>query len=123
MKKYLFLAGIAAFSCCKPKTAMVGNDLKNGCKASAGYLWSNLKKTCVRPFEIGTKLNPTDENSTSAAYLVFEGNSVEIFAAELPEPLVLTENSEKIWSKNGWKLSQENAHFSLEKDGKLIYKI
>ena len=51
---------------------IVGGDRdEHGCIASAGYSWSELLKDCIRPFEKGMRLNPSDENSSLAAYLVF----------------------------------------------------
>jgi hypothetical protein len=65
-------------------TLIVGNDSnEHGCKASAGYIWSVLKKTCVRIFESGSKFEAAGENkdSTMAAYIIINENkdSAEVF--------------------------------------------
>ena len=57
---------------------LVGGDKdENGCIASAGYTWSVLKNDCIRVFEIGYRLNPTEPNVDEAvlsAFVIFNDN-------------------------------------------------
>ncbi|MBL0052793.1 MAG: hypothetical protein IPP29_15420 [Bacteroidetes bacterium] len=54
-------------------TNMVGNDAdEHGCRASAGYVWSNLRQECIRTFEVGASFIAygTNTDSTMASYIV-----------------------------------------------------
>ncbi len=51
---------------------MTGADQdEHGCKASAGYQWSAVKKKCVRLFEAGIRLAPQSAPAGMDAYLLF----------------------------------------------------
>lgn len=86
MKKSLFtlclIASLLAVGCKeKPKTALVGSDRdEHGCIGSAGYLWSQALERCIRPFEDGIKLLPTEkqegQSAVYAAYAVFPADSL-----------------------------------------------
>ena len=129
MKKgLLFLIIIIfAFSCAKQmdhkmeskspilkeeKPPLVGGDLdENGCKASAGYTWSVLRKECIRVFEIGTRLNhyeQSGETATTSAFVIFEannGNKAELFLDTQKESIILERKSEgQPWVKDDWQL-------------------
>ena len=85
--------------------ALVGNDRDNhGCIASAGYQWSELLKDCIRPFEKGTRMKSSDEDQTTAAYMVFSNDStkVELFLPkEKSHPILnrkTTLDGETSWS-------------------------
>lgn len=61
-------------------SAKVGADTdEHGCKASAGYTWSEVRQDCIRVFESGIRMEGTDGKST--AFLVFNDDSskVELF--------------------------------------------
>ena len=117
---------IFAFSCAKQidqkkeskspilkeeKTQLVGGDLdEHGCKASAGYTWSELRKECIRVFEIGTRLNhyeQSGETATTSAFVIFEnnGNKAELFLDTQKESIILERKSEgQPWVKDDWQL-------------------
>ncbi|MCA1919289.1 MAG: hypothetical protein LDL38_07825, partial [Flavobacterium piscis] len=116
MKKiFLFSVIIGlSFSCAKkvaqenntPKEEtkkVVGGDVDtHGCKPSAGYTWSSLKKECVRLFEVGTKLAHADDGKTysTVSYVIFEGNQAELFLDTQKEPILLERKSEgDSWTK------------------------
>lgn len=65
---------------------LVGADVdSHGCKASAGYTWSEVRQNCIRLFEDGVRMNSvTDTAATSSAFIVFSGDStkVEVFLPE-----------------------------------------
>ena len=49
------------------KPQMVGNDAdKHGCRASAGYTWSQLKKECIRIFDLDIKMPATSANTANS---------------------------------------------------------
>lgn len=136
MKKiFLFLIIAGTFSCAKKvsqdkvissepeKEAIVGGDSDaHGCKASAGYTWSTLKKECIRIFE-GTRLNHAEDGKTytTAAYVIFDGNKAELFLDTQKESIILERKSEgDSWKKDDLELIPWKGYV-LKKAGKIIY--
>ena len=108
------------------KTPTVGADSDNhGCKASAGYTWSELKQQCIRVFEEGAKLSPYDSDKTAAefaAYVIFEenGNKAELFLPN-EKPLILERKSEGDQYVNGdWQLVPWKGYV-LKKGKEILY--
>lgn len=142
MKKIFLLALIvvAAYSCKDlssgsdmtiPKDSLgtvVGNDKDDkGCVASAGYTWSELKKSCIRPFEVGIRLNPATEikqgDAVYSAFAVLEenGDRAELFIPDEKLPLMLVRESEgKPYVKDDWKLMTSKG-YQLMKGDSLLY--
>ena len=63
------------------QVVMVGNDRdKHGCKASAGYIWSELKGGCVRIWKVGSKLMYTQANHPNevTTFIVFSTDSTQL---------------------------------------------
>lgn len=136
-KMFLFLIIASTFSCAKKvsqenanvtpketkKEVIVGGDTdSHGCKASAGYTWSTLKKECIRIFE-GTKLSHYDDGKTytSASYVVFDGNKAELFLDTQKESLILERKSEgDSWINGDWQLIPWKGYV-LKKGGKILY--
>ncbi|WP_290970267.1 hypothetical protein [Flavobacterium sp.] len=120
-KMFLFLIMASAISCAKKvsqenvnttpkepkKETIVGGDSdSHGCKASAGYTWSTLKKECVRIFE-GTKLSHSDDGKkyTTVSYVIFDGNKAELFLDTQKESIILERKSEdEPWVNGDWQL-------------------
>lgn len=66
------------------QVVMVGNDRdKHGCKASAGYIWSELKGECVRIWEVGSpieyRLNQQGEVHKSFLIMSADSTQLEFF--------------------------------------------
>ncbi len=126
--RQLFLilsTNIILLSCSTKKNAdiMVGNDKDDhGCIGSAGYQWSQTKKTCIRPFEQGTKLNAVSSSSTLAAYILVKGDVIEVFAAEIKGSLILKKIGTNEWKNKNWEINKINKIYYLDKDGKTLYK-
>lgn len=56
---------------------IVGDDTDDhGCKASAGYTWSEVREDCIRLFESGIRLEAASD-SKSSAYIVFSTDSLQ----------------------------------------------
>lgn len=128
MKKLVFFSAmiVFVFSCAKQmdrnresktkiqeesKPQIIGGDAdEHGCKASAGYTWSVLRKECIRIFEIGTQLNHAtqdDKTYTSSAFVLFEvdGNKAELFLDTEKESIILERKSEgQPWVRDDWQL-------------------
>ena len=139
MKKIFLFSMIIglSFSCAKkvseenktpkqqePKPVAVGGDSDaHGCKASAGYTWSTLKKECLRLFEVGTKLSHAEDGKTysTVAYVIFDGNQAELFLDTQKDPILLERKSEgDSWTKGDYQLIPWKGYV-LKKDGKIIY--
>jgi hypothetical protein len=139
MKKvFLFSIIIAlSFSCAKKvseekktkkeesKSAVVvgGDSDSYGCKASAGYTWSVLKKECIRIFEIGTKLAHAKDGKTytTVSYVIFDGNKAELFLDTQKESIILERKSEgESWIKDDLQLIPWKGYV-LKKGDKIIY--
>ncbi|KAF2334955.1 hypothetical protein [Flavobacterium daemonense] len=108
----------------KPKTeTVVGADADDhGCKASAGYTWSTLKKECIRIFD-GTKLSHYDDGKTytTASYVIFDGNKAELFLDTQKESIILERKSEgDSWKKDDFELIPWKGYV-LKKAGKILY--
>ena len=134
---FLFLIMASAFSCAKKvsqenvnttpkepvKETVVGADAdSHGCKASAGYTWSTLKKECIRIFA-GTKLSHYDDGKTytTASYVIFDGDKAELFLDTQKESIILERNSEgDSWVNGDWQLIPWKGYV-LKKDGKILY--
>ena len=61
---------------------------EHGCVSTAGYKWSQLTKECIRPFEIGYRLNSIEklegDSAVKSAFVVFEesGDKAELYLAD-----------------------------------------
>ncbi|WP_426697834.1 hypothetical protein ACP6EV_08150 [Aeromonas hydrophila] len=100
----LMAASLLLAACSTPEQHLVGSDRdSHGCIGSAGYQWSALTKQCVRLFEQGIRLNPTDAGQTSSASVLFNADQSQ---AELTLPsgeqhLLTRQGAEGNWSWQG----------------------
>ena len=104
----LLAASLLLAACSAPEQPMTGtmpgsDRDSHGCIGSAGYQWSPLTNQCVRLFEQGVRLNPTDTSQTSSAFVLFNADQTQ---AELHLPsgelLALTrQGAEDNWSWQG----------------------
>ena len=142
MKKiFLFIGIISTFYACrdlggssnmaieKDSLGTVAGPDKDdkGCVTSAGYKWSVLKKTCIRPFEVGVRLNPVTEikagDPVISAFVVLEenGDKAELYIPNEKESIMMERKSEKEpYIKNDWKLLTLKG-FTLKKGDSIMY--
>ena len=134
-KTYLWTAMLCtaiAFSACKSNKAgqdtaseakteeavIPGSDKdEHGCVGSAGYVWSEVKKDCIRPFEAGLKISETQkDNATYATYIVFAADSVqaELYTPE-SEGSILLERADNQWKNDTISVSCKNGQCSSSK--------
>ena len=74
----LMAASLLLAACSTPEQHLVGGDRdSHGCIGSAGYQWSALTGKCVRLFEEGIRLNPTDASQTSSAFVMFNADQTQ----------------------------------------------
>ena len=104
-------------------TVVGGDSDSHGCKASAGYTWSILKKECIRIFENSTKLSHAEDGKTytTIAYVIFEGDKAELFLDTQKESIILERKSEgDSWIKGDLQLIPWKGYV-LKKGEKIIY--
>jgi hypothetical protein len=88
---------------------IVGNDVDtDGCKASAGYVYSVIRAKCIRAFEEGIEFHNKD--FSRSAYVVLSDNKQE---AEVFLPLETTIN-ECLLQRLGEKKLYVNKHGTME---------
>ena len=106
---------------------MVGNDAdEHGCKASAGYTWSAVKKDCIRVWETGIQLQPIDNQPFSGSVVLGEDQKeAELFIVNVAGSTILkaTDGKKDAYSsKDGYEFSKDEKGWLLKKDGKVIYR-
>jgi hypothetical protein len=120
--KFLILAFLFA-GCCQSKINIVGADKDiHGCIGSAGYQWSEIKKECIRSFELTLQLLNTDKTSFTSILFSADNKQAEVFSKEghfileLENPL-LYKCSKKgnifmlINNDREWEFSDTKKHF------------
>ena len=61
-----------------PQSPIVGGDRdEHGCIGSAGYVWCEVQKDCIRLFEKGIRTEAVDDSDTSA-FIVFSPDSTQL---------------------------------------------
>ncbi len=101
------------------ENVVLGSDLdSNGCAISAGYRWSVLRNDCIRVFEEGFRLNPTNieegnpeenelEDNDVSGFVIFnsEKTKAEIFLPYQEKSVLLNEKATTgIYSDQNWEL-------------------
>ncbi|WP_430613094.1 hypothetical protein [Flavobacterium sp. JP2137] len=112
------------------ENVVLGADLdSNGCAISAGYRWSALRDDCIRVFEEGFRLNPTDieegdpaenelEDNEVSGFVVFDQDrtKAEIFLPNQDNTVLLVEKATTgVYSNQNWELD-------IRKDWELKYQ-
>lgn len=98
-KIYLMLfvgVGMALASCGnsqnkKNESPVVGSDKdEHGCIASAGYIWSEVQKDCIRLWEKGVRMESVADKENTA-YIVFAPDSLQVelfFSGDQPNEIL-----------------------------------
>lgn len=123
------------FISCQPKnkqvdqaqeTRIVGGDKDtHGCIASAGYTWSVVKDSCIRPFEqIQLDIVNHSDSFETAAFLIIDEKkqAAELFLKESPQSIVLKQTKKYEYENQNYKLIQDQHCWTLIKDDKALYK-
>lgn len=110
------------------KPVIVGGDQdEHGCKASAGYTWSEALQKCIRIWEEGIRLNPVDKSGsyTTIATVVLSADTkkAELFIVDKHGGLILTSKIGETSTYLGkdFMLKKEQGIWKLYKVNKLIY--
>jgi len=86
IKCFIFLPFIFILNSCHTSLnqhQIIGGDKdKYGCKGSAGYQWSELKKECIRSFELPLQLFNKDKTYGAGVLFISDSSKVEVFCKE-----------------------------------------
>jgi hypothetical protein len=86
IKCAIFLSLTLALNSCQTaqkQPQIIGGDKdKYGCKGSAGYQWSELRKECIRSFELPLLLYNQDKTFGAGVLFTSDSNKVEVFCKE-----------------------------------------
>lgn len=93
----------------------------HGCLSSAGYSWSDLRKTCLRVWEAGVRLDPVTPQGlySSGAFVVsgpwYDHHRVELFLSK-PYGSFILEKAHGAWRGNGYILTRHDNIYTLTDD-------
>lgn len=86
MKCYIFFSLLLILISCQTaqkQPQIIGGDKdKYGCKGSAGYQWSEIKKECIRSFELPLQLFNMDKTYSAGVLFTSDSSKVEVFCKE-----------------------------------------
>jgi len=117
------------------KAPVVGGDKDvHGCKASAGYTYSQLKNDCVRVFEQKIKLKEvsSDKSYTSMTAVIFSKDmkKAEVFIPEASAKSIILEREgkDKIWKSGSYLkdtyvlIPYKKTRYQIKKNDVVIYQ-
>lgn len=88
----------------QPAGQPVGGDKDaHGCLPSAGQTWSTMRNECVQIFDIADIQMTDPANDTLAVYVILspDRKKAEVFAADLPDGVILNASKGGYKSKDG----------------------
>ena len=95
--------------------AIGGDKDEHGCLTAAGETWSELLQSCVKVFEVGVRLNPTETvegEAVVSAFAVFneDKSKVELFLPVESDEVVILEKAEgEVYQNDVYKFNAEEA--------------
>lgn len=103
-----------------------------GCLIGAGETYSNIRKSCVRVFEVGIRLNPkiNQDSAVLSAFIVFAGEegegNVEVFLPSRKTSFMMRQikgENAGLWKSKSLSLNYWKGMYSLDNaGGKTIYQ-
>lgn len=106
-----------------------GDRDSHGCIPSAGYTWSEVRKDCIRLFEVGIPMVAVGDVQKNA-YLVFSPDSlqVELFFSDGAAPKVLGRQTLpgggyawNVEDDDTMNVSEVNGAWTISQRGKILY--
>lgn len=132
MRAFILLSAFLSLLCsCTAPTLTGGDADEHGCRASAGYQWSEVRQECIRIFEKGVRLEPQAAhlNASVSAFVVLprglDRSRVELFLPEAGnKALLLRRVSADQWSAERYVLTSKSGDRYELKDvsGMLLYR-
>lgn len=105
----------------KPKRKEVVDH--HGCKTWEGYVWSEVKDSCIRLWESGTELQQkNDWEAVAVVVLANDGSRAELYFPDEPT-IVLPRKSNTSWGNDSLLLTGNTENFSLAKNGIVQYRV
>jgi hypothetical protein len=96
---------------------------QQGCIGSAGYQWSQLKKECIRPFELNIQLQNPEKTFSCGILLSKNQQQAEVFCKEGHFTL-MKEKRKTIYRspQQAWILIKDQGKWKIKNaKGKVIY--
>ncbi len=122
--KKIFFISIAFLGCkttSKTMVTKVGSDRdKHGCIHSAGYIWSEINKTCLRSFELKNQLYNADKTFIASVNVSNDWEKAEVFSKEGYFLMTKRNDSTFVHPKAILKLGKNNWIFS-DKKNRIVY--
>jgi hypothetical protein len=100
---------------------------KNGCLATAGYVWSKVKKDCIRIYDVAIPLTPIDnmhtEDEMLSVYFIFneDQSQAEVYLPKNTESVLFTQSNAGSWRYLDWELIAQNAGYVLKDAGVIAF--
>ena len=124
-KTFLSLV-IVLFGCKTTSTKIaqkVGADRdKHGCIRSAGYTWSEINNSCLRPFELKYQLFNADKTYIASVNFSNNGEKAEVFSKEgyflmskKNDSTFVHSNEILVLGKNQWIFSDKKNGFEYKR--------
>ena len=109
---------------------MVGSDVDaHGCKGSAGYTWSSVRKDCIQLHQDAIRLEDQGENGskTVSAFVVVadDDRMAELFYPGAPEPFLMKQVPDSgagTWRYGDYTLTQWKGMYTLELGKQTIFQ-
>lgn len=133
-KTIVFGAVFVAALAFAQKAPVVGGDKDvHGCKASAGYTYSQIKNDCVRVFEQKIKLKEvsSDKSYTSMTAVIFSKDmkKAEVFIPDASAKSIILDRQgkDKLWKsgnhiKETYTLIPYKKRYQIKKNDVVIYQ-
>lgn len=137
MRKTILLGAVflSSLAFTQQRSPIVGGDVDvHGCRASAGFTYSQIKNVCVKVFEQKIKLKEvdSDKNSTSMTAVIFSKDMkrAEIFIPEGNAKSIILdkEGKSKMWKSGSYiketyvLVPYKKSGYQIKKDDVVIYQ-
>ncbi len=108
-----------------------GGPDSHGCYADGGYAYSAVRRTCIRIWEAGVRLDPVKPQGSAvmSAFVVFASDDrreAELFipgVAASPVLKAVRHQKVRTWSGNGYTLTLQDGIYSLaDNQGEVIFR-
>ncbi|MGE8431299.1 MULTISPECIES: hypothetical protein [Chryseobacterium] len=137
MRKTILLGAVflSSLAFTQQRSPIVGGDVDvHGCRASAGFTYSQIKNVCVKVFEQKIKLKEvdSDKSSTSMTAVIFSKDMkrAEIFIPEGNAKSIILdkEGKSKMWKSGSYiketyvLVPYKKSGYQIKKDDVVIYQ-
>ena len=101
---------------------------KNGCLANVGYVWSKVKKDCIKIYDVAVPLSPVDNLNTEDellfVYFIFNGDQsmAEVYFPNTVESVLFEKKEKSKWTYANWDLQSQADGYVLKKDNVIVFK-